>query len=260
MASHSIFNSKIMVTAVSAIIFLGFSVWIHYRSPQNPQTHDSIDNTSNQNNTSFFLNGYCLTFNGSNYASLSSGHISLGFHFLVFTLNRNNFLQELPVSHFFKRIDNNVQNTVVVTDNYSKGSVTYIFSCLNGLALDYVIPPTSGMYILFSISFGYARFINSGSFVYSHNSSNSPDYGNYLISSNYQKHSIQFFDSYTDSGSLSWQQIQAQNLIDYEIITIAPYGDCMELMTGPYNPNVQATWSYSGICISSGGVPQYATW
>ena len=258
MGSHRVFSGKIMVIAVSAIILLGFSVWIHPHSLQNPQPHDSISNASNQNVTNYLLNGYCVTFNGGNYVTLSSGQISLRFHFSVFALSRNNFLQELPVSHFLKRIDNSVQNTVGVIDNYSEGAVTYIFSSFNGFGLDYVIPPTSGMYILFNISFGKASFISSGGFIYSHNSSNSPDYGNYLISSNYQKYSIQFFDSYTDSGSLSWQQIQAQNLIDYEIITIAPYGDSMELMTGPYNPSVQTTWSYAGICISSGGVPQNA--
>lgn len=254
MARKPEFNKKIMVIAVSAIILLGFSVWIHSHGLQNSQSHNSISNSSNENITSYLLNGYCLIFSGGNGVSLSNGQFSLGFHFSVFTLNRNNFLQEIPVSHHINRIDNKVQNTVGVMDNYSEGSVTYIFSSFNGLGLDYVVPPVTGMYILFNISFGQASFIRSGCFVYSHNSSNLPDYGHYLVASSYQAYSIQFFDSYQDSGALSWQQVQAQNLIVYEMITVAPGGDYMELMTGPYNSNAQATWSYAGICISSGGV------
>ena len=248
------FNKKIMVIAVSAIILLGFSVWIHSHSSQNSQSHKSISNASNLNVTTYSMNGYYFTFNGGNNISLSSRHFFLEFHLSVFALNRNKFLQEVPVSHCVKRIDNNVQNTVGVVDNYSEGTVTYIFSASNGLELYYVIPPTSGMYILFNISFGKASFMRSGSFVYSHNSSNLPDFGNYLVSNSYSAYGIQFFDSYQDSGTLSWQQIQSQNLIVYEMITVAPGGDSMELMTGPYNSNAQATWSYSGICISSGGV------
>ena len=250
------FTKKIMVFAVSAIIILGFSVLIHSYGSQNSKSDNSLSNASDQNITTYSLNGYCFTFNGGNNVSLLSGQFSLGFHFSVFALNSNKFLQEVPVSYHVNRIDDNVQNTVGVMDNYSGGSVTYIFTPLNGLGIDYVIPPVTGMYILFNISFGQASFIRSGSFVYSHNSSNLPEFGHYLVSNSYLAHCIVFFDSHQNNGALSWQQIQAQNLIVYEMITVAPGGDYMELLTGPYNFNAQATWSYPGMCISSGGVLQ----
>lgn len=256
MAEKLQFNRKIMVFAVSAIIILGFSVWIHSYGSQNSKSDNSLSNASNQNITTYLLDGYCLTFNGGNNVSLLSGQFSLGFHFSVFTLNSNKFLQEIPVSYHVIRIDGNVQNTVGVIDNYSGGSVTYIFTPFNGLGIDYVIPPVTGMYILFNISFGQASFIRSGTFVYSHNCSNLPEFGHYLVSNSYSAYGIQFFDSYQNNGALSWQQIQAQNLIVYEMITVAPGGDYMDLLTGPYNSNTQATWSYTGMCISSGGVPQ----
>ena len=139
------FTKKIMVFAVSAIIILGFSVLIHSYGSQNSKSDNSLSNASDQNITTYSLNGYCFTFNGGNDVSLLSGQFSLGFHFSVFTLNSNKFLQEIPVSYHVIRIDGNVQNTVGVIDNYSGGSVTYIFTPFNGLGIDYVIPPVTGM-------------------------------------------------------------------------------------------------------------------
>lgn len=246
-------KKKLLVVAVSVFILTGFSAWFHPHVNSNPQSQNSVNNAVSQNITTYSLNGYTMTFTGGNKVSMGNGQMSFTMSFTVLSVNRNNFSQGTPVSTSFNRIDDKAQNSVAVINTYSNGAVTYIFNTgFNGFELDYVIPPVTGLYILFNITLGQASSINSGGFVYSHNSSNSQEYGSYPVSTGYSDWSLNYYDSNTDSGGFSWMQIQAQHMITFEKVSITPNGDYMDLMTGPYNSDGQATWSYSGIVISSG--------
>lgn len=249
MPDHWSLRRKVLTIAVTALILIGFSAWVHSHANHGTTSVNSLNNAVSQNITSYSLGGYELTFTGGNTVTLNNGFASMTMTFSVFSAVKNKFTQGTPESTKFNRIDNNVQNTVAVINTYSSGAVTYIFSSSGGFELDWVVPPISGLYILFNISLGQAYSISSGNFIYSHNSSNSPEYGSYLVSSAFQSWSINY-NTADISASLSWFQIQAQNKIVYEKVSVTPNGDYMDLMTGPYNSDPQATWSYTGIEIS----------
>ncbi len=242
---------KILVLAVSVLILAGFSTWFHPHDSQRALSQNSSYNAVSQNITTYSIDGYTLTFNGGNLVFVTNGQMSFIINFSVYGIHNSKFTQSNLTSTSFNRIDNNYQNTVAMINAYTEGGVTFIFSSdSNGFELDFVVPPVTGMYILFNISIGQAANINSGGFVYSHNSTNSPEYGTYLVSNGYNDWSLNYFDSQTNSGTLSWMQLQAQNHIIYEKIGVTPTDDYMDLMTGPYNSGFQGTWTYSGIVIS----------
>ncbi len=241
--------AKVLTIAVTALILIGFSAWVHSYANQVTTSGSSLNNAVSKNITSYSLGGYELTFTGGNTVELNNGSAPMTINFSVFSAVKNKFTQGTPETNKFNRINNNGQNALLVSNTYSSGAVTYIFGTSGGFELDWNVPPITGLYILFNISMGKTYSISSGNFIYSYNNSNSPEFGSYLVSSSFESWGINFSTA-SGSANLSWFQVQTQNKIVYEKVIVTPKGDYMNLMTGPYNSGSQATYSYTGIEIS----------
>lgn len=250
MEGHWSLGTKVLTIAVAALILIGFSVWAHSHANQVTTSEIASNNAVSQNVTSYSLGGYELNFTGGNEVALNDdGFAPMTITFSVFSVVKDNCKQGTPETTKFNRIDSNGQNALTATNTYSRGSVTYIFSTSGGFELDWNVPSVSGLYILFNISLGKAYSISSGNLIYSHNSSNNPEFGSYLVSSSLQSWGISY-NTASGSANLSWFQIQSQHKIVYEKVIVTPKDDYMDLMTGPYNSGPQETSSYTGIEIS----------
>ncbi len=249
MADHWRLGTKVLTIVVTALILIGFSAWVHFHSSPDTNSGSSLNNAVSQNITTYSLGGYELNFTGGNEVALNDGSAPMSITFSVFSVVKDKFKQGIPETTKFNRIDSNGQNALAVTNTYSSGSVTYIFSTSGGFELDWNVPPVTGLYILFNISLGKAYSISSGNFIYTYNSSNNPEFGSYLVSSSLQSSGINY-NTASGSANLSWFQIQSQHKIVYEKVIVSSKGDYMDLMTGPFNSGTQATWSYTGIEIS----------